>query len=415
MEEHLLCPEASLANIEPFSAEGYPSTRGAVFECLCSRNRHECAAYTLLPTSNFVKVIGASSHLVWQIYLQKLSSRRPISVLVRRLAPKYIAKFKKWADQLALFQATRPENTNVRNTFISSSARTVSVLHMKSDASRYARKLLGVSFSADEKCLMLGRMTTLQILHHRTLIKDAVPDSREGMGRSPHLLPQRHITVVMHSEPTIESGVGKKYTIQVKYNTKFFVTDKPRFITMHDVLCTEEGLGSSTAHDPVAFSEVAFEFADSLLAKSFVSDLKHAKQLLCLQYLTGQRWGEQLMIRRDLPGDCFIGHLVLSEAEFKLVVDSESGRFRIVLLRGDHTAAVCFDLQRRVLQEGLVRNASIISNSRPAWFMDIDETRIHIVRQESGIDPLLVFSKGYRPSFRIKDGEGGKDSEHFAR
>ncbi|KAI7773936.1 hypothetical protein LA080_009626 [Diaporthe eres] len=203
MEEHLLCPEASLANIEPFSAEGYPSTRGAEND---------------------------------------------------------IAKFKKWADQLALFQATRPENTNVRNTFISSSARTVSVLHMKS----YARKLLGVSFSADEKCLMLGRMTTLQILHHRTLIKDAVPDSREGMGRSPHLLPQRHITVVMHSEPTIESGVGKKYTIQVKYNTKFFVTDKPRFITMHDVLCTEEGLGSSTAHDPVAFSEVAFEFADSL-------------------------------------------------------------------------------------------------------------------------------------------------------
>lgn len=50
----------------------------------------------------------------------------------------------------------------------------------------------------------------------------------------------------------------------MKYNTKFFVTDKPRFITMHDVLCTEEDLGSSTAHDPVAFSEVAFEFADSL-------------------------------------------------------------------------------------------------------------------------------------------------------
>lgn len=88
---------------------------------------------------------------------------------------------------------------------------------------------------------------------------------------------------------------------------------------MHDVACTEEDVGSSTAHDPVAFSEVAFEFADSLrepnptkrsmpdcnalnntqlVAKSFVSDLKHAKQLLHLQYLTGQRWGEQLMIRR---------------------------------------------------------------------------------------------------------------------
>lgn len=47
--------------------------------------------------------------------------------------------------------------------------------------------------------------------------------------------------------------------------------------------------------------------------------------------------------------------------------------------------------------------------------MDIDETRIHIVRQESGIDPLSVFSKGYRNSFKIEDSEGGKDSEHFAR
>lgn len=88
---------------------------------------------------------------------------------------------------------------------------------------------------------------------------------------------------------------------------------------MHDVLCTEEDPGSSAAHRPVAFSEVALEFADSLrestptntsppvfkafnnmlpVAKSLISDLRHAKQLLCLQYLTGQRWGEQLMIRR---------------------------------------------------------------------------------------------------------------------
>lgn len=54
---------------------------------------------------------------------------------------------------------------------------------------------------------------------------------------------------------------------------------------------------------------------------------------------------------RDLPGDCFIGHLVLSEAEFKLVVDSETGRFRVVLLRGDHTAAVCFDRQYQLIPE----------------------------------------------------------------
>lgn len=52
---------------------------------------------------------------------------------------------------------------------------------------------------------------------------------------------------------------------------------------------------------------------------------------------------------RDLPDSCFIGHLVLSEPKFKLIVDSESGKFRIVLLRGDHTAAVCFDRQFQLL------------------------------------------------------------------
>lgn len=44
--------------------------------------------------------------------------------------------------------------------------------------------------------------------------------------------------------------------------------------------------------------------------------------------------------------------------------------------------------------------------------MDIDETRIHIVMQESGIDPLSVFSKDYRASLRLEGGEGGKGSEH---
>lgn len=43
-----------------------------------------------------------------------------------------IARFEQRIDQLALFQAIRPENTNVSNTFISSGAHTVSVLHMKS-------------------------------------------------------------------------------------------------------------------------------------------------------------------------------------------------------------------------------------------------------------------------------------------
>lgn len=61
-----------------------------------------------------------------------------------------------------------------------------------------------------------------------------------------------------------------------------------------------------------------------------------------------------------------------------------------------------------VLGDHLVRNANVTRNSRPAWFMDIDETRIRIVRQESGIDPLSVLSKGYRPSL-VLDNNNDQD------
>lgn len=45
-EEYLICPGASLAHIDSFSAKRSSATQGGVFECLCSRNAHECAAYS---------------------------------------------------------------------------------------------------------------------------------------------------------------------------------------------------------------------------------------------------------------------------------------------------------------------------------------------------------------------------------
>lgn len=49
----------------------------------------------------------------------------------------------------------------------------------------------------------------------------------------------------------------------MKYKTKFYVTDKPRFLNMLNVVCTEEDLASSASGTPIAFSEVVFEFASS--------------------------------------------------------------------------------------------------------------------------------------------------------
>lgn len=63
------------------------------------------------------------------------------------------------------------------------------------------------------------------------------------------------------------------------------------------------------------------------------------------------------------------------------------------------------EVPSEALQNSLVRNASVSKTSRPAWFMDIDESRIHIVRQESGIDPLSVFQKRYKASLGLEFGD----------
>lgn len=128
--------------------------------------------------------------------------------------------------------------SQARNTLISSGLNTVSVLHMKSqvlsraslsmnpnsltritsDSTKYATRLLSVRFVTRDKCVTLGRMSSLQLLQHRSLSKTLSQDLEAGLEasaeRSQRLLTQRSLNLVMHTGPTMESGVGKKYTIQ---------------------------------------------------------------------------------------------------------------------------------------------------------------------------------------------------------
>lgn len=397
-EECLICPEATLECLTPFGDENALNTSEIVFRCICSGCSHACAIYRLLSWSSLLRLIGSGGHLVWQIWLHESSSSRAVPLIIRQLAPIYIARLEQWADRLALFQATRPENFGVTDTCISSNVHTVSLLHMKSDARKYDRRLLSVRLMTREssKCLVLGKMSSLQILHHATGLKRSGGGLHGNVNPLQNLLPQQFVILVMYLESAVRSDGGRKYTIQVHRNTKFSVTDKPRFIAINDIYCSEEDLASSALCTPLKFSEVLFEFADSSLATSMVKDLNLATQILQVQYLTGQRWGEQLMMQGDSSNSFFIGHLVLSETKFKLIKDSESGRYRIILLRGDHTAAVCFELPPEFL-ESVMAKSSLAKCSRPAWFVDIDSSRIHIVRQESGVDPLSAFSKWYRP------------------
>lgn len=127
----------------------------------------------------------------------------------------------------------------------------------------------------------------------------------------------------------------------MKQKTKFSVGDKPRFITMHDVLCTEENLAASASGKPIAFSEVVLEFTNSsrktlvkyschkrsifyicththTVARSIISDLKLAQQLLQVQYLTGPRWGEQVIVQRlvcNLSPDDQTADIILQRQE----------------------------------------------------------------------------------------------------
>lgn len=62
-----------------------------------------------------------------------------------------------------------------------------------------------------------------------------------------------------------------------------------------------------------------------------------------MQYLSGPRWGEQLVMSRDIPRGFMIKHLALSNGTLQVIHDPEAGKFRIVFQSSDHSAAVCFE------------------------------------------------------------------------
>lgn len=93
-----------------------------------------------------------------------------------------------------------------------------SLTRITRDSTKYATRLLSVRFVAQDKCVTLGRMSSLQLLQHRSLSKtlsqDLEADFEASAERPQRLLTQRSLNLVMHSGPTMEPGVGKKYTIQ---------------------------------------------------------------------------------------------------------------------------------------------------------------------------------------------------------
>jgi len=42
-------------------------------------------------------------------------------------------------------------------------------------------------------------------------------------------------------------------------------------------------------------------------------------------------------------GEAFIGNLVLANATMKVILDSQTNKYRLIVLRGDRTALACFE------------------------------------------------------------------------
>ncbi len=77
-------------------------------------------------------------------------------------------------------------------------------------------------------------------------------------------------------------------------------------------------------------------------ADQFLDSFNAVKQELVVHYLQFPLWGEQTVYERAI-GDVVIRRVLLEDAHLRVVVDPASGRYRMIVLRRDHSASACFE------------------------------------------------------------------------
>ncbi|KAG6355043.1 hypothetical protein INS49_004124 [Diaporthe citri] len=266
---------------------------------------------------------------------------------------------------------------------------------------KYTAKLLNVVFRTTSGAFTVGRLSSIQVLQYGTTWH---PD-RLVEPAPAQFLPQAHVNMVLNCLSD-DPQAQKCFTVRVNQDTNVSVMESPRYVAIEDAICFQEiinaGSQGSSPSDPVECSKITLEFSDSADAQEFLADLKDAKQKLRMQYLQQVRWGDKLIGQLDLPGELIIRNLVLQSVQLKVILDQVTGVFRMALVRRDHSACVTFELPPNFLDD-LAAGKESGYEDHPAWFMDIGKDRITIIKQESGMDPLVALSKAFQDSKKGKN------------
>ncbi|KAL2291479.1 hypothetical protein FJTKL_12871 [Diaporthe vaccinii] len=391
-----LCPHARLEDLwadDPKFQTDLP--RRNIFKCGCSStaDSHNLQ-YTLLPFSVFVQVIGRYGGMRWQVYVRSLTSNTPISLILGEIDPRELSKIEAWIDQAALHSVENHLSNGLQTSFVQEHKDTISVLRMKTNSIKYTAKLLNVVFRTTNGAFIVDRFSSIQVLQYGTTWHPDCPAEPVPA----QLFPQAHVNIVLTCLPD-DSQAQKCFTVRVNQDTNVSVTGKPRYVEVDDAICFQEiikaGSQGSSPSDPVECSKITLEFSDSADAQEFLADLKDAKKRLRMQYLRQVRWEDKLIGQLDLPGELIIRNLVLQDVQLKIILDRVTGVFRMALVRRDHSAGVTFEVPPNFLQDLEAGKESGYEN-HPAWFVNISKDRVNIIKQESGMDPLVAPSKAFQ-------------------
>ncbi len=77
-------------------------------------------------------------------------------------------------------------------------------------------------------------------------------------------------------------------------------------------------------------------------AETFIDTLNAMKQELRSHFLQFPLWGEQIVYEKEV-GDVVIRNVFLRDARLRVVFDPVEGKYRMIVLRRDHSASVCYE------------------------------------------------------------------------
>ncbi|KAK3367387.1 hypothetical protein B0T24DRAFT_389717 [Lasiosphaeria ovina] len=403
----LICPQATFNPV--LLGEKLPSDLPSLtplFCCHCTKSRlsgnvEDHAArlrFYLLPTSLVIRLTDQSSNNNWHLYVGSALSSSPVSIVVTPLHPAYISEIERAAAQIGTFQATRNSTTDELPGFlVQNSPHEISILASRAHVHHLSAKLLTICLTARGVCLAVEHIEALQVLQYAsTSLPSAGGVSSEAepldailfdQGPSDRFVSQQSYQILFACRRKSFGAQIERYSIHVTHDCTVSDGRGPRFVTIGTATCVHNK-GTGTDTKSIKCDEVEFEFSDSSAAREYYLIIVEAKKALLVQYLQGVRHGDCLVYEREM-GDIVMGHLVLADAQLRVVRDLSSNKYRLIVVRRDRVGSVCFGLTDEFLDR-LANDMEPQTKIPIAQFVSVGEDGVSIVSRPIEVGRILL-------------------------